>query len=155
MIDLETTVEIDRPVVEVFAFVADQTNGPMWQQDLHAVRRLTEGPIGVGTEHEFVRRFAGREVASRNRFVTFEPGRYVEFEIPDGWLSGRASYRTEPRAGGTALTSRMSFRARGALRLLEPVLYRLMARDSRRDEARLKEILEARAEAPSPGHVGG
>lgn len=151
MVDLETTVDIDRPVAEVFAFVADQTNAPTWQQGLHEVRRLTEGPIGVGTEHEFVRRFAGREVASRNRFVSFEAGRYVEFEIPDGWLTGRASYRTEPSAGGTALTSRMSFRARGPLRLLEPVLSRILARDSRRDEMRLKRILEARTEVPSPG----
>ncbi|MBA2513779.1 MAG: SRPBCC family protein [Solirubrobacterales bacterium] len=60
MIDLETTVEISRPVTEVFAFVADQTNAPRWQGGLHEVRRLTEGPLGVGTEHEFIRRFAGR-----------------------------------------------------------------------------------------------
>jgi len=67
--------EIARPVREVFAFVADQTNAPQWQTDLHEVRRLTDGPIGVGSEHEFVRTFAGRRFASRNRFVAFEDGR--------------------------------------------------------------------------------
>ena len=72
MIDLTTSVEIARPVPEVFVFVADQTNAPRWQTGLHEVRRLTEGPIGDGTEHEFVRTFAGRRVASRNRFVAFE-----------------------------------------------------------------------------------
>ncbi len=96
MIDQETTVEIARPVGEVFDFVADQTNAPQWQAGLHEVRRLTEGPVGVGTEHEFVRTFAGRRVASRNRFVVFEPGRYVEFEIPSGWITGRASYLPSP-----------------------------------------------------------
>ena len=69
VIDLETTVEISRPVAEVFAFVADQTNAPRWQNGLAEVRRLTEGPLGVGTEHEFIRRFAGRKMATRNRFV--------------------------------------------------------------------------------------
>ena len=80
MIDQETTVEIARPVEEVFDYVADQTHAPQWQAGLHEVRRLTVGPVGVGSEHEFVRTFAGRRVASRNRFV--EPGRYVE--IPSG-----------------------------------------------------------------------
>ena len=120
MIDLETTVEIDRPVPEVFAFVADQTNAPEWQDGLHEVRRLTEGPIGVGTEHEFIRRFVGRKMVSRNRFVSFEEDRFVEFEIPDGWLTGRGSYRTAPSANGTILTSRIQFRARGPMALVEP-----------------------------------
>ena len=143
MIDVETSVEIARPVQEVFAFVADQTNAPQWQTNLHEVRRLTQGPIGVGTEHEFVRTFAGRRFASRNRFVAFEPGRYVKFKIPSGWISGTASYRTETsRSAGTVLTSRMEFRVQGPLTLLEFVLSRLLAKDSRRDEQRLKSLLE-------------
>jgi uncharacterized membrane protein len=143
LIDVETSVEIARPVQEVFAFVADQTNAPQWQTDLHEVRRLTDGPIGVGSEHEFVRTFAGRRLASRNRFVAFEPGRYVKFEIPSGWISGTASYRTEASSSaGTVLTSRMEFRVRGPLSLLEPVLSRLLAKNSRRDEQRLKGLLE-------------
>ena len=142
MIDLETSVEISLPVAEVFAFVADQTNAPQWQNGLHEVRRLTEGPVGVGSQHEFIRRFAGREIASRNRFVAFEEGRYVRFEIPDGWLTGEASYLTEPSPVGTVLTSQMRFHAHGVAALLEPLLSRVLARDSRRDEARLKQVLE-------------
>ena len=142
MIDLETTVEITRPVAEVFAFVADQTNAPQWQNGLHEVRRLTEGPIGAGSQHVFVRRFAGREIASRNRFVAFEEGHYVRFEIPEGWLTGQAEYVTEPSPSGTVLTSRMQFHAHGFAALLEPLLSRVLARDSRRDEERLKRLLE-------------
>lgn len=152
MIDVETSVEIARPAQEVFAFVADQTNAPQWQTGLHEVRRLTDGPVGVGSEHEFVRTFAGRRLASRNRFVGFEPGSYVKFEIPSGWISGTASYRAEAtRSAGTVLTSQMEFRVRGPLRLLEPVLSRLLAKDSLRDQQRLKDLLEHRnpsAQAP-------
>lgn len=145
MIDVETTLEISRPVDEVFAFVADQTNAPKWQNGLHEVRRLTDGPIGVGSQHQFVRRFAGREVATRNRFVAFEVGRYVRFEIPEGWLTGYASYLTEPSASGTVLTSRMEFHAHGFAALLKPLLSWILVRDSRRDEQRLKLLLENRA----------
>ena len=67
----------------------------------------------------------------------------MEFEIPSGWITGTASYRTEiSRSGGTVLTSRMHFRVRGPLALLEPILARLLAKDSRRDEQRLKRLLE-------------
>ena len=143
MIDVVTTLEIERPVEEVFGFVADQTNAPRWQAGLHEVRRLTDGPIGVGSEHEFVRVFAGRQMSSRNRFVEFQPGRFVEFEIPDGWITGRASYLAEPApSGGTVLTSRMQFHVRRPASVLEPILARLLTRDSRRDEARLKALLE-------------
>ena len=142
MIDVETAVEIARPVDEVFGFVADQTNAPRWQSGLHDVQRLTEGPLGVGTEHEFTRRFAGRSLVSRNRFVAFENGRFVEFEIPDGWITGRASYLTESCPVGTLLKSRMQFHARGSVAFLEPAFTVLLARDSRRDERRLKHMLE-------------
>ena len=148
MFEVETTLEIRRPVREVFAFVADQTNAPTWQAGLYEVRRLTDGPIGVGTEHEFVRKFAGRELASTNRFVDYEDGRYVEFEIPEGWLTGRASYLAEASPDGTVLTSRVQLSGRGPVAVFEPVLRRLLARDSRKDEAKLKLLLEGE---PSQG----
>ena len=85
------------------------------------------------------------EASAGNRFLAFEPGRYVRFEIPSGWITGTASYRTEDnQSAGTVLTSRMEFRVRGPLSLLEPVLSRLLAKDSRRDEQRLKSLLEHR-----------
>ena len=141
-------MNISRPVAEVFAFVADQTNAPRWQKGLLEVRRLTEGPIGAGSRHEFVRRFAGREIATRNRFVAFDEGHYVRFEIPEGWVTGEASYMTVPSPGGTLLTSRMQFQAHGFATFLEPLLSRILAHDSRRDDERLKRLLESGTAPP-------
>lgn len=145
MVTIETDIEINRPSDEVFAFVADQTNAPRWQRDLHEVRRLTDGPLRAGTEHVFVRRFAGRRLESRNRFTAYEEGRRVAFEFPDGWVSGDASYAVEPLASGrTRLHSRVSLRFPGPTRLATPLLRRVIARDARRDDAALKSLLEAR-----------
>ena len=70
----------------------------------------------------FVRRFAGRRIESRNRFVEFEPGRYVAFEIPDGAMPGRASYLVEPMgAGRCQLTSMLRFNVAGWMRIAEPL----------------------------------
>jgi len=145
VIIVESTLDIDRPSTEVFGFVADQTNAPSWQHGLHEVRRMTDGPIGIGTEHVFVRRFAGRQIESRNRFTRYEPDRLVHFEIPDGWLTGQASYLVEPHGSGRCrLTSRMQFQVAGPAAFASPLLARILARDSRRDEAALKALLEIR-----------
>ena len=145
MFVVETSVVVERSAPDVFEFVADQTNAPRWQGDLAAVERLTSGPIGVGTEHEFVRTLAGRPMRSRNRFTRYEPPGYVEFEIPQGWLTGLASYRVHPQGSGALIESRVALTAHGPMRLLEPLLARAIRHDTARDEAELKRLLEADA----------
>lgn len=147
VITVTTRIHIDRAPEDVFAVVADQTNAPRWQSGLYEVRRVTPGPLRVGTEHVFARMFAGRRFESRNRFTHYEPDHFVQFEVPDGWMTGHASYRVEPAGRGTELTSSAQFRAHGPLRLATPLLARLFAADSRRDEATLKELLEQPTEA--------
>ena len=143
VIDVVTHLDVNRPAADVFVFVSDQLNASHWQRGLHEVRRITDGPIGVGSEHVFVRRFAGRRIESRNRFVEFEPGRYVAFEIPDGAMTGRASYLVEPMSADRChLTSTMRFNVAGWMRIAEPLLTRVLQRDSQRDEQTLKELLE-------------
>lgn len=142
-LDIRTCLDIDRPAAEVFEFVADQTNAPRWQHGLHEVRRLTPNPLGVGTEHMFVRRFAGMNIESQNRYTGYEPGRFVSFEIPAGKITGEASYRVEPTGPKSSrLISEVHFKVSGVAGLAAPLLARVFARDSKKDEATLKELLE-------------
>ena len=115
MVSVLTRIEIGRPAADVFAFVSDQTNAPRWQSGLDEVHRLTPGPIRVGSEHSFIRRFAGRRIEARNKFVAFEAGRIVAFDIlPGGGVTGEASYLVEPISASTsALTSRVQLRFSG------------------------------------------
>lgn len=142
-LELQTRIDIHRPSGEVFDFVADQTNAPRWQHGLHEVRRITPGPVGVGTEHVFVRRFAGMNIESRNRYLAYEPGRFVSFEIPTGKITGEASYLVEPAGVNTSrLISEVHFCVSGLAGLATPVLARVFERDSKKDEATLKDLLE-------------
>ena len=91
---------------------------------LHEVHRLTPGPLRVGTEHDFVRRFAA-------------------FEFPQGSITGRGSYRVEPDGhGGSLLTGRVELEPKGVMRLAQPVLARVLRRDVRRDDQALRTLLE-------------
>ncbi|MDQ3576550.1 MAG: SRPBCC family protein [Actinomycetota bacterium] len=140
---MQARIDIGRPAGEVFDFVADQTNAPRWQDGLHEVRRITPGPVGVGTEHVFARRFAGMNIESRNRFTAYEPGRFVSFEIPSGKITGEASYLVEPSGASTSqLISEVHFRVSGLAGLATPVLARVFERDSRKNLATVKDLLE-------------
>lgn len=153
---LNTEILIHRAVAEVFAFVADQTNTPRWQTGLVEVRRITPGPIGVGTEHVFVRSMLGRRDESRTRYVDYEPDRLVAFEVDDGTVSGRVTYRfgaAEPEDASasvgpaavpsTLVTCEMQFSLHGIARIAEPFLRRQIQRESRNDDRRLARVLES------------
>jgi hypothetical protein len=43
------SIDIDRPVDEVFDVVAEETNEPLYNPAMTAARRIDDGPIGVGT----------------------------------------------------------------------------------------------------------
>jgi hypothetical protein len=142
-LDVRIDIDIDRPAGEVFDFVADQMNAPHWQGGLSAVRRVTTGPVGVGTEHVFVRRFAGMKVESRNRYTGYEPGHFVSFEIPSGRMTGEASYLVEPVGPDSSrLVSEMHFEVSGPAALATPLLARLLEREGKNNLAALKELLE-------------
>lgn len=140
---IQTGIDLTAPAAEVFDFVADHTNAPRWQKGLHEVRRITPGPLGVGTEHEFARRFAGMRIVSRNRFIEYEPGRFVSFEVPSGNITGVASYRVEPTGTNTSrLISTVDFAVAGPARFATPLLALIFKRASEKDEATLESLLE-------------
>ncbi|MGP6174406.1 SRPBCC family protein [Corynebacterium sp. A21] len=147
MIIVETSVEIERPVPDVFDFIADMTNAPLWQTGLHSVQRMPPGPVRVGSEHVFARRFAGRELKSRNRITLYDPPFRLGFEIPDGQMSGHAVYEVTPTDLGSRVICRMEFQTSGVSRFADPLLTRILRRDGRRDDQRLKALLEHR---PAP-----
>lgn len=45
----EGTAEIDRPIADVFAFLAAGTNDPKFSPRVQRIEKTTDGPVGVGT----------------------------------------------------------------------------------------------------------
>jgi len=139
----EQSIVIDSPIADVFAFVTDQRNTPRWQSGVVEVQRLTDGPIGVGTRHAFVRNFLGRRMEGRNEFIAYEANRHVTFRT----ISGpplEASYLFEPVGPGTRLTSRVQFQSTGLSRLFEPVIAAGLRREMKAAFPALKALLEDR-----------
>jgi uncharacterized protein YndB with AHSA1/START domain len=142
MIRVEKSGIIQRPIEEVFAYIGDQTNTPHWQAGLVEVRRTTEGPIGVGTKHTFVRTFMGRRMEADNEYIAFEPNRRIAFKTTSGPVRVEASYVFEAVPEGTRVTSTVEMDASGFLSLAEPLIAAGLRREMKAAIPVLKELLE-------------
>jgi len=72
MIQHEVTIHINRPIEQVFAFLADSQNLRTWQSNLIANEQLTEGPLRVGTRFREVRRTGPRQSEIQAEITDFE-----------------------------------------------------------------------------------
>ena len=83
---------IDRPIDEVFAFLADGTNDPKFSPRVQQIRRTTDGPIGVGTMFESTVKDAGMKTSRKFELTAFEAPTKIRWSersknmvtVPDG-----------------------------------------------------------------------
>jgi len=151
MAAVENTVTIMRPAEEVFAYLADAENLPRWNYAIEQTRKITAGPVGVGTVYRQTRTIPSR---SQEEFeiVVFQPPGQLVLDGTFGPFRARTSYLLEPVAGGTGLTNRWELEATSApLRLLAPVAIPRVKAAVAKNLRTLKQILEnARA---VPGQI--
>lgn len=147
MIKVEESIVIRRPIEEVFAFLADQTNAPNWQSGLLEVRRTTDGPVGIGTKHTAVRKFMGRRMEATNEYVVYEPNKEVTFTGTANSADFKHSYLTEVAPGGTKVISRMEMETKGLFGLAEPLITSSLRREFVSNLGELKDMLESQVVA--------
>ncbi|NLU73416.1 polyketide cyclase [Streptomyces sp. HNM0575] len=69
----EVTTRIDRPVEEVFAFLADGENDPRFSPRVQEMTKATDGPVGVGTVYRSTVKDSGVRTRREFRITGFEP----------------------------------------------------------------------------------
>jgi uncharacterized protein YndB with AHSA1/START domain len=69
----EGTTVIDRPIEEVFAFLADGENDPKFSPRVLEIAKTTDGPPGVGTVFASTVKDAGMKTKREFRITEFEP----------------------------------------------------------------------------------
>jgi len=144
MIQHQVTIHINRPVEQVFAFLADSKNLRTWQSDLVENKQLTEGSIGVGTRFREVRRTGPRQSEIQAEITDFELNKYFATKTLTK-PQVTVSYTFENENGGTRLTYKFVMITSGFMRLLEPLIASSIKKDSDSDYEKLKHILEHQA----------
>ena len=143
VIDVSTSIDIDRPADDVFAFVSEFPNNPRWQRGQVSCTWTSEPPLRVGSTYEQHARFLGRDMRNSFEVVELEPGRRVRFTSTGGTFPLTITRTVEPLGPERA---RFTERAEGDpgrfFRIATPLLRRLVQRSISRDFPVLKALLE-------------
>jgi uncharacterized membrane protein len=143
MIKVEAKITIERAPDEVFAYLTNFENNPLWQSGMVTARFTSDPPLGVGSTYTQVAKFLGRRVDSTFAVVDFEPGRLVKITSTSGSFPITVTRTVEPAGSGSLVRAAIEGDASGFFRLAEPLMRRLVQRSVTADYDRLKEILEA------------
>jgi uncharacterized protein YndB with AHSA1/START domain len=137
----ENTVVIRRPTEEVFGFLADFENIPKWNYAIAATRKISEGPVGVGTIYQQVRSVPSR---SEEHFevTAYNPPRQLEIQGQLGPFPSRLSYALNAIPEGTRVTNTVELELRGPGRLLGRVAVPRVRDAVSANLQKLKELLE-------------
>ncbi|HEX2304231.1 MAG TPA: SRPBCC family protein [Gaiella sp.] len=138
----ELAVEIARPPAEVYAFLADPSNLPLWQEEVEEVRGTTGKPLPAGTTFTEVRTFMGKRVESVLEITASEPGREFSLRSLSGPVSFSARHLLQPTDDGTLLRLVGEADPGKLLGLAGPLVRKVAERRAHTDFDRLKSRLE-------------
>ena len=142
MIQHEVTIHFNRPVEQVFAFLADSQNLRTWQSNLIENEQLTEGPLGTGTRFREVRRTGTGQSEIQGEITDFENNKHFATKTLTK-PNVTVSYSFEPEEAGTRLGYKFVMHTSGMMRLLEPLIASSIKKDTNLDFQKLKHILES------------
>ena len=113
----ERTITINRPVEEVFGFVADGRNAKLWRSGVLDVD-LVSG-TGLGARYsQGVRGPGGRRIAADYEITEFEPNSKIAFKATAGPVRPTGSFTVEGMGTGTLLTFALDAQLGGLQKLL-------------------------------------
>ena len=143
----DATVVIDRPIDEVFAFLAAGTNDPAFSPRVLEITKTTDGPVGVGTIFASTVKDAGRKTSREFELTAFEPPTQIR------WTERTANAITVPDGGydlvsegeATRLTVFNEFAGHGFGRLIMGFALKAARKDADAFAGRIKAAVEATA----------
>ena len=137
---IDTSIAVQRPAEDVIGFVADVRNDPRWHTDV-LVATASSDAVAVGTVFN-VKVKPSMGVSEGTMTVTRLEPNLVEFDGRMGKMAPTVRMTAAAEGGGSRLTRTVELEPPGAMRLMSPVIKRMIAKDNERFLANLKRVLE-------------
>lgn len=135
------SILIDRPVSEVFTFVADPTKLPRWLPGVTSASAV--GPVGVGTQVHVTASFQGRSGEADLEVTEFTRDDRVSFRA-SAPVRGHVSFAVRSDRDGTRLSVSGSAQLEGIASLASGIAEKAAEREMMKSLERLKGMLENR-----------
>ena len=149
MARIDGEIVINRPLEEVFDFVADERNEPCYNPRLRHVEQISDGPIGAGTRFRAETRMLGRTVPMLIEFKIYERPRRLGSTTHLSTMDIQGALTFDPIPAGTRMRWSWTVKPRGIFRLFTPLIVRMGQRQEQEIWTSLKQLLE-RQMAPQP-----
>ena len=141
----EGSAVVDRPIAEVFAFLADGTNDPKFSPRVQKIEKSTDGPAGVGTVYESTVKDAGMTTKREFELTEFQPPSRIRWtERSKNMITvSVGGYDIAPAEGGTRVTIFNELEGHGFGKLILPLALRGARKDADPFAQRIKQAVEA------------
>jgi carbon monoxide dehydrogenase subunit G len=142
MINLDLGVLIDRPVKDVFAFVANPNNMSKWNSAVVSLEQVTPGAVGVGTKFKTVGEMMGRRIEGDMQVTAYEPDTQCGFQVQAGPMQVNLTMTFKTVGTGTKVSLNAQGNPGGLFKLAEGVMAGQVKSMMEGNLARLKSALE-------------
>jgi uncharacterized protein YndB with AHSA1/START domain len=117
----EVTTVIDRPIEEVFAFLANGENDPKFSSRVLEIQKTTDGPPGVGTVYASTVKDAGVNTKREFKITEFTPPSRIRWEEVSKNLvtAPEGGYDLTAEGSGTRVTLHNVLEGHGFGKLIE------------------------------------
>ena len=137
----EHTVDIRRPLYEVFAVVADKENDPRWRHGVAEIARTSGDGTAGTTYRQVLKGPVGRPIPADFEITGYEPGKRLAFRTTAGPVRPDGSFDFVEEGGVTRVTFKLDATLAGTKKLMTPMVAKSMRGEVQSLE-RLKRILE-------------
>ena len=148
MAKIEESIEIKRPVDEVFAYTTDAKSWPKWQSMLPEAEQTSPGEVGVGTTFKGVVRLMGLRMKWTATATEYEPDKCWGKTITSGGVVNKERMICEPLEGRTKFTIMYDMNVGGFIKLFSTMIVCSMRRETKKSLGNLRKVLEAAPRAP-------
>lgn len=125
MSHIEGEITIDRPVAEVFDFVADERNEPRYNTKMIDVEKVSPGPISRGTRFRATSRSMGRISVMAIEFTDFDRPAQISSSTALAGMDVHGAVTFGRAGSSTRMRWSWNMHPRGAVRLITP-LFRVL-----------------------------
>lgn len=127
---------VNRPVADVFAFLADAENDAKWRPGVIEIKRESES-----TYRQTVKGPGGRPVSADVEITESRPNELIAFRATSGPVRPTGRYTLTPDGGGTRVRFELEAKLGGLKRLMAPMVQKTMNSEVAA-LANLKRVLE-------------
>jgi carbon monoxide dehydrogenase subunit G len=142
MINLDLGTLVDKPINDVFTFVANPNNMSKWNSAVVSLQQITPGEVGVGTKFKSVGELMGRRIDGEMQVTAYEPDTKCGYQVNAGPMQVNLNISFKTVGTGTKVSLNAQGNPAGFFKLAEPMMAGRVKSLMEENLARLKSVLE-------------